>query len=126
MNRMKIGAAGLAVALSALIIPATVHAADRPVVVEGNPEAQTIYVSYADLNLADASGLKRLNRRVRTAATRLCVEPGLQTVRQEMMDNACRADAIAGADEQIRLAAVNFGNRQFAATSGYQIKVARR
>ena len=126
MNIMKIGAAGLALAVTAVIVPATAQAADDPVVVEGNLDRPYIIVSYADLNLAEEAGVNRLNRRVRTAATRLCIEPGLQTVRQEMDDQSCRLKAIADAKEQITLAVASFGTTRLAAATPRQIKVALR
>lgn len=125
MNRVKIGAAGLAAVMTAIIVPATAQA-EQPLVVEGQLEYPAIYVSYADLNLAEKAGVDRLNRRVRTAATRLCVQPGLQSVGEEMRDQACRAEALDNAGRQIELAVANFGTTQFAAASERKIAVALR
>jgi UrcA family protein len=126
MNRINIAAAGLAVALTALIVPATARAASNDAVVEANLDRPIIYVSYADLNLADAAGMGRLNRRVLTAATRLCIKTGLQPVSEEMSDQACKRSAIDGANEQIKLAAANFGKNQLAAAEDRHIAVALR
>ena len=126
MNRVKIGAAGLAMAITALIVPATAQAAEDPVVVEGNIDRPFIVVSYADLNLAEEAGVARLNRRVRAAATRLCIQPGLQPVGEEMRDQACRKDALDDASRQIELAVADFGKNQYAAASQRRIRVALR
>ena len=98
----------------------------EPLIVEGVIEQPVIYVSYADLNLANEAGVARLNRRVRTAATRLCMQNGFQGVTQEMRDHACRADALTNARRQIDIAVANFGKSQYAAASGKTIAVALR
>ena len=115
MNRVNLGAAGLAIALTALIVPATVHAA-QPVIVEAQIQP-TAYVSYADLDLSDGSGVARLKARVANAADRLCLDIGRQPLNREMAGKACRKSAIEGADEQIRLAVSNFGSARYAALS---------
>jgi len=124
MNLLKIGAAGLAVALTAIIVPAAASA--QPVIVEAVIEQPVIYVSYADLNLADQRGVDRLNRRVHKAATRLCVQAGLQPVADVARDQACRKLALEGANVQIADAVANFGKNQYAAASSRKIAVALR
>lgn len=126
MNRMKIGAAGLAAAMTALIIPATAHAGEQPVVVEAVLDRPVVYVSYADLNLSEQAGLERLNRRVRAAATRLCIEPGRQSIADETRDIACRDDALENASRQIEIAVASFGTSQYAAAAERKIAVALR
>ena len=126
MNHVKIGAAGLALALTALIIPAAAQAGEAPVIVEGITDRPVIYVSFADLNLAEAADVNRLNQRVRRAANRLCVQPGLQPASEEFRDNLCRAEALGDAGRQIETAVANFGKEQFAAASKRRISVALR
>jgi UrcA family protein len=60
----------------------------------------TVLVSYNDLDLSTAKGVKALERRVGLAANRVCMDasgpsPGVQ------VDLGCRADAVAGALTQI-------------------------
>jgi UrcA family protein len=126
MNTVKLGAAGLAIAVAALIIPATVQAAQQePVIVEGSAEPRpAIRVSFADLNLANKAGLARLNSRVAQAADRLCIEEADHSVATVMAGHACRRSAVAGAEEQISRAVSNFGNPAYAALT--QIAVTLR
>ncbi|HEV2748776.1 MAG TPA: UrcA family protein [Allosphingosinicella sp.] len=114
MNRVKLGAAGLAIALTALVVPATVRA-EQPLIVEAELDRPTIYVSYADLNLRHKAGVERLSDRVARAADQLCLETGVQPVSRVVAGRACRDKAVAGANEQIRAAVAGFGSGQYAA-----------
>lgn len=125
MNHMKIGAAGLAIAVTALIVPAAAQA-ESPMIVEAFLDRPVIYVSYADLNLGEKAGLDQLNRRVRNAATKLCIQPGVLGVGEWMRGHACRSDAIDGANRQIDVAVARFGQTQVAAASERKIAVALR
>jgi UrcA family protein len=92
----------LASALALTGLMATTAAAQTRVVVEGNaPAAQ---VSYADLNLETAAGLKALNGRVREAADRLCLDHDVRDMARSMLGHACRQIALESAQSQIRRA----------------------
>lgn len=120
MNRVKLGAAGLAIALTALIVPATVQA--QPLVVEGTV-APTAVVSYADLNLASPKGIATLNARVTRAADQLCMDEGIQPLQRMLAGRSCRADAIAGADGQVREAVAKFGQGEYAALASVAVSL---
>ena len=124
MNLVKIGAAGIAVALTDIIVPAAANA--EPVIVEAVIDQPVIYVSYADLNLTEQAGVDRLNRRVHKAANRLCVQAGLQPVADVARDKACRKLALQGANLQIADAVANFEKNQYAEASSRKIAVALR
>lgn len=124
MNQYKIGAAALAAAIATLGVPAMLQAAERPTIVEGIVDRPTAVVSYRDLNLASDEGVDRLQARVRRAATRICVTPGFKPLPEQIAENGCRDEAVAGAQEQIQMAVANFGNTQLAALS--QISVTAR
>ena len=124
MDRIKIAAAGFALAVTALIVPAAVYGQSAPITVEGELERPVAYVSYADIDLASDSGLKLLRGRVRGAATRLCIHSGTQPIKLVMDGRACFAEAIAGAEEQIALAAIDRGTR-FASNASIAVRGAR-
>lgn len=63
-----------ALILIAAGLGAGVAGAQPPVTVYGTT-APTARVSYADINLASANGVKMLQNRVRAAASDLCLEP---------------------------------------------------
>ena len=63
-----------ALSLIAAGLGAGVASAQPPVTVYGS-NAPTAHVSYADINLASVSGVKKLQNRVRGAASDLCLEP---------------------------------------------------
>lgn len=123
MTRLNPAAAvALALGAATLIAPAAAFA-QRPFLVTGST-MPTEVVSYRDLNLASSDGVARLNRRVEAAATRLCVDAGVQPLSSLMLGKACRADAIASAAPQVSDAIANFGKAEFA--SAAFVKVARR
>ena len=64
----------VAVSLSGFAVAQPAFAKDRPVVVVANPDIVTREISYADLNLASASGERTLNHRVSGAIGSLCSE----------------------------------------------------
>lgn len=113
MNRMNLTCAALAVAMTSLVVPSTVFAQERSVVVTGEVRP-TAFVSYADLNLNHEDGVNHLFRRVRQAATGLCMDPGRQPIKSMLEGWACRDQAIAGAQDQVDRA-INSGNRFAAA-----------
>lgn len=112
MNKIHIAAAGLALAVTALVIPTTVFA-QPPITVEADLSRPVEYVGYADIDLASESGLALLRGRVRGAAKRLCIHNGTQPLKLVMDGRACFAEAITGAEEQIgeAVAALDRGER---------------
>ena len=100
-------------------------AAGEPMVVEGRSAVPIAYVSYRDLNLAAAADVGQLNARVRRAAHGLCVE-NQATMARTMAGFACRSDAIAGAQPQIRAAIENAGNATLAANAAGPQRIAVR
>ena len=123
MTRTFIGAASLGLAIASLGLASSVRAQgiEEEVTVEAQPVA---YVYYSDLNLANPAGVDQLNARVYRAATKLCIENGVQPLARVMAGRTCRSNAIAGAADQIRLAISRFGNSQYSALS--QIAVSLR
>jgi UrcA family protein len=123
MTRTFIGAAslGLAIASLGLATSARAQGNEEEVTVEAQPVA---YVYYSDLNLASPSGVNQLNARVHRAATKLCIENGVQPLARVMAGKVCRDDAIAGAADQVQMAIARFGNSQYSALS--QIAVSLR
>ena len=63
-----------ALMLIAAGLGAGIASAQPPVTVYGS-HAPTARITYADINLASASGVKKLQNRVRAAASDLCLEP---------------------------------------------------
>jgi len=88
-------------------------------------EMVSVEVRYGDLNLGDRAGVDVLHRRVYRAATRICVDPGVQPLEWRLADLACRNDAIAGAQGQIAAAIADYGNPNRLAAAALVIRVAR-
>lgn len=94
-----------ALALIAAGLGVGVASAQSPVTVYGST-APTARVSYADLNLASASGVQRLRNRVRSAASDLCLEPVREDLAVSIARITCYRTAINDGFSQIdRLAA---------------------
>jgi UrcA family protein len=109
MNRLYPRFAALAFAASLAVTGGTLAATGAPafaaeLVVTGNPAPST-RVALGDLNLRSGAGLKRLEARVRTAAERLCIGTGTETLRARLDGLACRDAAISAAAPQIARAA---------------------
>ena len=68
---------------------------------------ESILVSYADLNLANAAGRDILDRRIANAASSLCGQYTLAHVGFATAARACQAETIAAVQPQ-RDAAMNF------------------
>lgn len=117
--------AALALAASFAVTGATLASTGAPafaadLVVSGAPTARIVY---ADLNLAGDSGRKALDRRVRSAAERLCGTPGTQTLKARLDTLDCRDEAIAAAEPQVRRAVERFG--AYAAATPIALTVGR-
>ena len=78
-------------------------AQQRPVVVYAGPQegVRTERVSYADLNLAQRSDLRRLKVRITGAVKRVCLFEDGRTGLQDRGYYGCANDAWDGADPQI-------------------------
>lgn len=128
MKRVNVAAAGFALGMCALIIPATVAAAgteEEPFIVQGTVQYYpVIRVGYADLNLGRTEGVERLNKRVERAAGLLCIDNSVKPLKLEMMARACKRDTIADVAPQVAEAIASFGRSQLA--SNMTIEVARR
>lgn len=132
--RSKIASA--AVFMAALSSPAALAAQPEPeTVVTGEHRSEpalrygeervSAVVHYGDLNLANAEGIDTLHGRVRRAATRLCVEPGLQPLEWRAAGMACRDGAIAGAQDQIALAIAGYRTSGRLASASLRVRAAR-
>lgn len=122
MIRTFIGTASLGLAIASLGLATSAQAqGNQEVTVEAQPVA---YVHYSDLNLASPAGVDQLNARVYRAATKLCIENGVQPLAVVLAGKACRNQAITGAADQVQMAISRFGNSQYSALS--QIAVSLR
>ena len=111
MNKIHLAAAGMALAVTALVIPAAASA-QAPITVEGEV-LPFEYVGYSDLNIASEDGLDMLRGRVRGAAKRLCINDAVRQLEPVLEGRRCFAGAIAGSEEQISrvVAALGRGER---------------
>jgi UrcA family protein len=82
-----VSALAAVVAASAFVLP-TVSQAE---------ESNSVLVSYADLNLGSDVGQQVLQRRITGAARTVCVIEDSRQLALRSATNACRSDAIAGA-----------------------------
>jgi UrcA family protein len=67
-------------------------------------------VRYDDLNLRSAAGVDRLNARIRAAAERLCIEPGVKGLDASLAGIECRDALIAAAAPKVRSAVEGTGS----------------
>ncbi len=101
-NGQKIAAAAY-VGVASLLLASGVAIAQTPalVVEAGLPRAS---VSYADLDLGSEAGRAALNARVKSAASRLCLQSGRQPLAEWVERKRCFAHAIASAEPQVAAA----------------------
>ena len=112
-------------AASAQPIPETVVTGEAQPELRYGEERVSAVVRYGDLDLGSSAGVEALHGRVYRAATRLCIEPGLQTLDWRRAGLACRDGAIAGAQGQIAIAIADHGNPNRLASASLVIRVAR-
>ncbi len=126
MNKVNFAAAGLALALTAVIVPAAAFAQRAPITVEATLALPVEYVGYSDLNIASDEGLDMLRGRVRGAAKRLCIDEGVRQLEPVLEGRQCFTGAIAGAEAQISraVAALDRGE-QFASNSAIAVSAGR-
>ena len=98
--------AGLAIAAALTVTTGAVGAVTSPAHAAGVAAPATVVatVRYDDLNLRTATGVQRLNARIRAAADRLCIEPGVKGLDAALAGIECRDALIAGAAAQVRAA----------------------
>jgi UrcA family protein len=68
------------------------------------PATVVATVRYDDLNLRTGAGVDRLNARIRAAADRLCIEPGVKGLDAGLAGIECRDALIAAAAPKVRAA----------------------
>ena len=100
----------------------TAAPAMEPITVTG---ADSVRVSYADLNLGSSSGLATLEGRVRRAAKKLCVDRRVDDLDREMAGRACVAAALASAKPQIEQAVAHTGETRLASAKGITVTLRR-
>lgn len=121
MKKIATAAACMAACLSGAAAAAQ---PDRETVVTGT-NMPTAIVRYGDLNLDAPAGIAALNERVHRAATRLCIEPGLQPAQWMGASLACHRDAVASARPQIDAAIASYAGSSQIASAALVIRAAR-
>ena len=78
-------------------------------------EVVSVAVRYGDLDVADPAGADTLTRRIDTAVEQVCHRPDIRNLKAMVAWEECKADALAGAMEQLSLvepyAAIDFASR---------------
>jgi len=72
--------------------------------IDGNRETVQMAVEYGDLNLATASGQRRLNYRIEAAAQAICGSAEHLDLRALTANEECRAGVRASAKPQVEIA----------------------
>jgi UrcA family protein len=114
MNITEIKFAALAAVMAAAMTGATLVAASPAFGADLVVTAPTARVHYADLNLASAAGVAKLERRVAAAADRLCAGIGIEQLAARLDGIACRKETIARAEPQVRRVVERFATAQAA------------
>jgi len=68
-------------------------------------EETSVAVTYADLDLTSPAGAKALEERIDTAVEAVCEKPAMRELKAMVAWEECKADALAGAMEQLSLVA---------------------
>ena len=75
----------------------------------------SVTVPYGDLDVADPAGADALTQRIDSAAEKVCHRPDIRDLKGMVAFEECKADALAGAMEQLSLtqpyADVEFASR---------------
>ena len=78
-------------------------------------ETVSVTVAYADLDVADPAGADTLTQRIGTAVEKVCHRPDIRNLKAMVAWEECKADALAGAMEQLSLvspyAEIDFASR---------------
>lgn len=113
-------------AASAQPVPETVVTGEmQPAPLRYGEELVSAVVRFGDLDLSTSAGIDALHGRVHRAATRICMEPGLQPMSWRQAGLVCRNDAVAGAWDQVAAAIADYGNPARLAAASLVIRVAR-
>ena len=68
-------------------------------------ETVSVVVPYADLDVADPAGADVLTQRIDSAVEKVCNRPDIRDLKAMVAWEECKADALAGAMEQLSLVA---------------------
>ena len=115
VRSIALAAAACVAATLSTVAPTPAVAADIVVA----PQAVTVRVSFADLNLASAQGRAVLDRRIAGAARSICGEYFSTDLQMRALVQDCREDAIASARLPASFAS-NAGTRGLTVT-GYRV-----
>ena len=94
LRSIALAAAAFVAATLSTVVPNPAAAATDIVVA---PQAITVRVSFADLNLASAQGRAVLDRRIAGAARSICGDYFARDLQMRALVQICREDAIASA-----------------------------
>lgn len=86
-----------------------------------NMETRSTRVVYADLDLTTAAGVDTLNRRVRSAAKRLCDWNGSHSAETMRRSRRCVDEALSGAEVKIAQAVDRSSLRRYAANNSIRL-----
>src|SRR5438309_8877728 len=104
MYGLNLKFAGLAIAAALTVTGGGVAAVTTPAHAEGltAPAVVAATVRYDDLNLRSAAGIERLNARIRAAADRLCIAPGVKGLDASLAGLECRDALIEAAGSRVK------------------------
>jgi len=85
----------------AILAAAGTAAAQPPV---ADPDVPTTVVSFADLDIGSAAGVRTLNARVYRAASKLCMQGGSKSLELQLAERRCMSTALASAKSGIEKA----------------------
>jgi len=78
-------------------------------------ESVSVTVPYGDLDVADPAGADTLTQRIDSAVEQVCHRPDIRNLKAMVAWEECKADALAGAMEQLSLvqpyAGIDFASR---------------
>lgn len=120
MNRFK-----STITSGLMILCAAAQAPEESLTIEGR--SPVAYINHGDLNLADANGIRALNRRVERAAWQLCSEHGARRldIIAILGTRSCRRGAVASARGQIDQAIAQAGATRLARRENVAVIVRR-
>ena len=77
--------------------------------------ARSLKVEYADLDLASSTGQAVLQKRLRAAASRLCLDHGVHPLREQIAQRRCLSETISAAQPRLAEIVSRRGRTTFAA-----------
>jgi UrcA family protein len=102
---------GIFLAAATALTLATVSAGAQP----REPGARSFKVEYADLDLASPAGQAVLQKRLRAAASRLCLDHGVHPLREQIAQRQCLNETISAAQPRLAEIVSRRGRTTFAA-----------